>query len=114
MTAAEYQAGAKPKRKYRNELTEVDGVTFASKAEARRYGELKLLEYAGEIYGLILQPRFVLEVNGVKITTYVADFEYRDREDRRTVEDVKGVRTTVYKLKKKLMYAVYGIEVTEV
>jgi hypothetical protein len=99
--------------KYGAIRTEVDGVTFASKAEARRYAELKLLERAGEIAQLELQPRYPLVVNGVKVATYVGDFRYIERGGL-VVEDTKGVRTPVYKLKAKLMLAVHGITVKEV
>jgi hypothetical protein len=101
--------------KYGAIRTEVDGITFASKAEARRYAELRLLLDAGAIYDLTLQPRFDLSVNGVKIGTYVADFRYVDGETHEIlVEDVKGVRTPVYRLKAKLVKALYGITVQEV
>ncbi len=83
--------------------------------EARRYQELRLLERAGEIRDLELQPRYPLRVNGRLICTYVADFRYWDvREGRQVVEDAKGVRTSTYKIKAKLMAAVHNIEVEEV
>ena len=99
--------------------TTVDGYRFASKAEARRYGEIKLLEKAGLIEKLMLQERFLLLVHGVKIGTYVADFSYMDCQGdtpERIVEDVKSrpTRTAVYRLKKKLVYALYGVEIREV
>ncbi len=104
--------------KYGAVKTEVDGFVFDSKAEARRYGELKLLEAAGEIRELQLQVPFHLDVNGVHVCDYVADFVYQTTDDgRRTtrvVEDAKGRRTPVYQLKKKLMRAVHGIEIREV
>jgi hypothetical protein len=101
--------------KYGAIRTEVDGVTFASRAEARRYVELKLLERAGEIECLELQPRYLLVVNGVKIGAYVGDFKYLDtRTGRRTVEDVKGVKTPVFRLKSKLVKALYDIDIVEV
>lgn len=103
--------------KYGAIKTEVDGLVFASKAEARRYGELRLLERAGKIAGLELQPRYRLVVNGVLIGTYVGDFRYEEDTaepfDPEVVEDVKGVKTPVYRLKKKLMKAIYGIEIRE-
>lgn len=110
------------KRKYRNIPTVFDGVTFASKKEARRYQELKLLERAGEITGLELQPKWPLVVNGVGIAKYHGDFAYRDNKHRMEingkliVEDVKSTatKTPVYKLKKKLMKAIYGIDIKEV
>jgi hypothetical protein len=69
---------------------------------------------AGTIYGLRLQPRYPLTVNGVKVGTYVADFAYVDAAGDDVVEDVKGVRTPVFKLKAKLMKAVHGITVEEI
>lgn len=105
-----------PKRnKYRARKIEVDGITFDSKAEARRYGELRLLEQAREISGLELQPKFDIKVNDKKICTWKGDFRYWCNRGRGWVlEDVKGVRTPVYRLKKKLVEALYDIEITEV
>lgn len=105
--------------KYGNRRVEADGVSFASAKEARRYGELKLLERAGEIAELRLQPRFPLIVNGVKVCTYVADFSYHPTfrgavMAQQTIEDVKGFKTDVYKLKAKLFHALHGFPVTEV
>jgi hypothetical protein len=99
--------------KYGAKKTEVDGYVFDSRAEARHYSDLKLREMAGEITLLALQPRFELIVNDKKIGTYVADFSYTENGNR-IVVDVKGMRTPVYRLKKKLMYAIYGIEIQEV
>jgi hypothetical protein len=100
--------------KYNATRTTVDGITFASKREAKRYSELKLLEMAGEIKELVLQPRYPLKVNEQLITTYVADFRYDDCKSKRSiVEDTKGFRTPEYRIKKKLMLAIYGIEVFE-
>lgn len=92
--------------------TEVDGITFASKREATRYSALKLLQRAGQITELTLQPRFKLDVNGVHICTYVGDFQYRSVKSGRLVcEDAKGVETPVFKLKRLLMRAIHGIDV---
>lgn len=99
--------------KYRNVITEVDGIKFRSRKEARRYSELLLMKKAGAIRDLELQPRYPLEINGVKIGTYVADFIYRDRSGV-VVEDTKGVKTKDYVMKKRLMLAIYGIDVKEV
>ena len=99
--------------KYGNRRTVVDGLTFDSAKEARRYGELKLLERAGQITALELQPAFRLVVNNCLICTYKADFTYLDAEKQRIVEDVKGMKTPVYRLKKKLMLAVHGVEIFE-
>lgn len=99
--------------KYRNIPTTIDGVTFASKKEARRYQELKLMQKANAITDLTLQPVFPIEVNGQKICKYLADFQYREN-GKLVVEDAKGVLTPAYRLKKKLVKALYGIEVKEV
>ena len=100
-------------RKYRNEPTEVDGHKFDSLAEARRYKDLKRLQEAGEISQLRLQPRYPIVVNGIPVCVYVADFSYIGSTGV-VVEDVKGMRTAVYRLKAKLMRAVHGIDITEV
>jgi len=100
--------------KYRNIPKRVDGILFQSTKESRRYSELKALQQAGVIQDLELQPKFKLEVNGVHITTYYADFRYHDNERRaEVVEDVKGMRTQLYILKKRLMKALLAIEVEE-
>ncbi len=106
--------------KYGAKKTEVNGFTFDSKREAKRYQELLLLAEAGEISGLELQPRFdlmagneVLRFKSGRKATYVADFRYKDRANRTVVEDVKGIRTSVYKLKWAIMAAM-GIEVREI
>lgn len=98
--------------KYGNKKTEIDGITFASRREANRYAELKLLERAGEIQGLSLQPVYDLIVNDMKICRYVADFRYFENKQI-IVEDSKGFKTRDYRIKKKLMKAVFGIEVRE-
>ena len=95
--------------------TTVDGIEFDSKAEARRYGELKLLERAGKIKNLERQPRYDLEVNGVKIGFYKADFRYWDQAtSQHVVEDVKGMRTPVFAIKAKLMKALHRVEIVEI
>lgn len=100
-------------RKYKNIPTEVDGIKFASKAEARRYADLKLLERAGEICFLKLQPRYPLTVEGLHVCTYVGDFEYVETKTGRVVtEDKKGVKTPAFVIKAKLFHALYGREVT--
>lgn len=106
--------------KYNAKRTTVDGITFASQKEARRYQELKLLERAGKIHSLELQRRYPLKVEGELICTYVADFVYGESDGTtiksavRIVEDTKGFQTREYKIKKKLMKAIYGIEIQEV
>ena len=103
--------------KYNAKKTVVDGITFDSRKEAERYKELKALERVGKIDKLELQPRFVLmdgfryEGKAIRKIEYVADFLYRDLSTYElVVEDVKGVKTDVYKLKKKLFLKRYGDE----
>jgi len=103
--------------KYHNKKTVIDNVTFDSLAEAHRYSELKLMEMAGEISYLELQPKFPIIVNGKKIATYIADFRYKTKDGLVIIEDVKSSATRklpVYRLKKKLIAALYGVEVMEV
>ena len=101
--------------KMRNVRTSVDGHTFDSLSEAQRYGELKIEELAGSISDLDVHQRFSLDVNGVHICDYEADFTYR-RNGRFVVEDVKSTATVtrLYRVKKKLMLAVLGITIQEV
>lgn len=117
--------------KYHSKKINVDGIKFASKKEARRYSQLKLLERAGEISDLQLQVKFELiptqfeevEVNGKirrgkcveRSISYYADFVYIDNSTGETVvEDAKGMKTEVYKIKKKLMLYIHGIKIKEV
>ena len=101
--------------KYRNRKTEVDGIQFDSKLEAQRYKQLKLMERAGEISDLQLQHTFILlggyrNGNGrsIRPITYVCDFKYQDADGRSVVEDVKGMKTDVYRIKKKLFEERYA------
>lgn len=108
--------------KYRNKKITIDGITFDSIKESKRYQELKLLERAKEISGLKLQPQFELQPsfkkNGkiYKKITYKADFMYFDNRLNKTiVEDVKGFKTEVYKLKKKMFeYNFENLELREI
>lgn len=113
--AKAFGVGGKKQSKYRAVRTTIDGVTFASKREAKRFCELKAMQQAGEISDLELQPVFPIKVNGVLACKYVADFRYRKHAQTTiVVEDVKGMKTPVYRLKKKLVEAIYGIEIVEV
>ena len=107
------------RNKYRAKRTTIDGMTFDSKAESRRYKQLKLLERVGDIEHLECQPRYVLE-EGFKNTgldgkarkiqpiAYIADFKYYDKQRGVwIVEDVKGKRTEVYRIKRKLFLKRY-------
>lgn len=93
--------------KYRAKKTVIDGIKFDSKKEAKRYIVLKALERNGDIENLTLQPRFLLQEgfrkNGkaYRKIEYVADFMY-EQDGKLIIEDVKGIKTDVYKLKQKL------------
>jgi len=100
--------------KYRNQPCVIDGHRFASKAEGKRYSELKLLERGNYITDLKLQPRHQLKIGSDVVCTYVGDFSYIDDKGKYILEDVKGVKTSVYRLKKKLTKAILGIEITEI
>lgn len=104
--------------KYHNtKITTADG-TFDSMRELHRWSELKLMERAGLISGLVRQYRFEVipkqRVNGrtVKPCYYIADFCYL-QDGQMVVEDCKGMKTDVYKIKKKLMLWRYGIDIKE-
>ena len=106
----------KPKKsKYGAVKTEVDGIMFDSKREASRYQELQLLEQAGEIINLRLQVPFELipkSKYGMPIR-YIADFTYNDLNGQLIVEDAKGVKTPVYRLKRRMMAEIYNIDIKE-
>ncbi len=94
--------------KYKSRVAEVAGLRFDSQAEARRYSELALLEAAGAITGLEVHPRFELQPaftdsSGKRwaAITYEADFSYTE-DGAPIVEDVKGMQTAVFRLKRKL------------
>ena len=100
------------RRKYRNVPTIVDNIQFDSKKEAARYRELRLLERAEKIQNLMCQPRYRLEINEVLICHYAGDFSYTE-DGQNIVEDCKGMKTQVYKLKAKLMKALHGVTIRE-
>lgn len=109
--------------KYHSKKVVVDGITFDSEREARRYGELMALRLAGEIRDLELQKSFELipvqrDSAGRVIeraVRYKADFYYYDVRCRcYVVEDTKGVRTDDYIIKRKLMLYVHGIRIREI
>lgn len=109
--------------KYGSVKQQVMGITFDSKAEARRFMELKALEAAGQIDCLELQKRFLLlsskrNADGYleRETAYVADFVYVDSSGETVVEDTKSVatRTPEYVIKRKLMLHIHGITIREI
>ena len=99
--------------KYRAQPTIIDGRKFPSKVEAKRYLELKRQEKLGLVSDLTCQPRFKLGTEDGHICVYVGDFKYK-RDGRQVIEDVKGVRTDVYVLKRKMMRVLLGLHVVEV
>lgn len=118
--------------KYKNQKVVAFDKEFPSILEANRYGELLMLQKAGEITDLKTQVPFVLipekrepaivgRRGGIKKgkliergIIYVADFVYKDKYGNKVVEDTKGVKTKDYKLKRKLMLHVHGIRIKEV
>ena len=110
--------------KFRNKKVHLDGYTFDSQAEAKHYKfTLKPRLEAGEISHLEIHPRIRCELNGRKICDYIADFRYLDvsfagpqgQQGMTVVEDVKGYKTDVYRLKKKLVEAMFpGTKICEI
>lgn len=101
--------------KYKNRKTTADGILFDSAKEAGRYQELKLLERAGMIHDLRRQVKFELIPKcGKELPCcYIADFVYTEG-GRTVIEDVKGVRTKEYIIKRKLMNWRYDIQIREI
>ena len=91
--------------------TVINGIRFASKAEARRYQELALLEKNHLITNLELQPSYQISINNKKICRYIADFRYTTPDGVEHIEDVKGIETPMFKLKRKLMKACLDLEI---
>jgi hypothetical protein len=107
------------KGKYNAAGLRIDGIFFHSKAEGERYVQLKALLADGTIERLMLQPSFDCVVNNSKVCQYRADFEYdivdeRGSVIRTVIEDVKGMRTDIYKIKKKLVEACFGMRILEI
>lgn len=117
MTLKEYMNTPNKKSRYNKygaKKTEYNGVTFDSKAEAHRAYELDMLKRSGEVIDIEYQPVFEVVVEGKKICKYKADFKVTYSDGHIEIEDVKGVKTPVYKLKKKLVEAIYNIEIIEI
>lgn len=120
-TASSATASATPTRagKYNARGRRIDGIWFASEAEAIRYMQLKEMQEKGLIDKLTTQVNFRCIVSGKLICTYRADFQYMLLDERgnsvdRVVEDVKGMITDVYRIKKKLVEAVFSFEIKEI
>ena len=96
--------------KYRNKITYIDGIRFDSKREATYFLYLRDLEKRGTIKNLQLQTKMPFKIDGKTIFTYKPDFEYDDVFGHHII-DVKGLETTVFPLKKKLIQAQYKCEI---
>jgi hypothetical protein len=92
--------------KFNARKTEVDGIIFDSKAEAERYGTLKLLERAKQVRSVSVKPEYPLKVNGVLIGYFTPDFGYFEG-GRNFVDDVKGVVTAEASLRMRIFMACY-------
>ena len=101
--------------KYFAKKTVAMGLKFDSRWEAERWGQLKAMERAGVVTQLERQVKYELSINDVKICDYIADFRYLLEEEnglsKLVVEDAKGILTPEFKLKKKMMKAIHGIDI---
>jgi|SRR5579885_1746013 len=119
MSAQEYRAYLEThektgkRSKYRSKKVKENGRTYDSKHEFNRHKENLKREERGEISSLRYHVIYPLEVNGVLITEYEADFVYMEN-GKLIVEDAKGFPTPEYVIKRNLMKAIYGIEIREV
>lgn len=106
-TSAPRESESKRKSKYGSKRITVDGILFDSKREARRYELLKQMHKAGEIQGFHRQVQFDLE-GGV---IYRCDFLIHHLDGSYVFEDVKGVRTKEFNMKRRMVRARYGVEI---
>lgn len=113
VTAPANLPGAEPKLKYGNSITEVDGIRFDSRKEAKYYEDLLWQQRTGAVKSIELQPEFVLqpgyEVAGKKIRPiiYKADFKVTEADGHIYYVDTKGMKTPVYLIKKKMLLYKY-------
>jgi hypothetical protein len=98
------------RHKFRAKPCEADGIKFASKKEHKRYQQLKILQNSGEILFFLRQVPFHLQAS----VKYVCDFLIFWTNGEVTIEDVKGVKTDMYIVKKKMVEATYPITIQEV
>lgn len=115
MTIEQYNdlVGSKKKSKYGNKKTVYNGFTYDSKKEAAYAQELDLRVRAGDIHSWERQVPLEIKVNDRKICKYIADFLVKYANGKQEFVDVKGMKTDVYRLKKKLVEAIYGITIIE-
>lgn len=119
LTAAGVEQAGKKAGKFQKSQIEIDGYLFDSNGEASRYEDLKFLRLAGDIDHLNVHEPFVLEVNGVKVGVYTADFTYvwntGPNKDQLIIEDVKSsgtIKTEAFRLRARLFHAVTGYQIT--
>ena len=110
-TIVTLEAMAKKQQKYHAESLTIDGHRFDSLAEAKRYGELHMLQMTKAIETLIVHPKFPIYIAGTKICDVVLDFQYV-KDHQFIYEDVKGFDNPLSRLKRKLLEAVYGFKVS--
>lgn len=112
MSAQQFKATVKPKNKYGAKRTVMDGITFDSRRESEVYADLLIRHRAGEITDLVRQRQFNIVVNGELIGRYTADFSFNDLlAQRERIWDVKGVLTREFKRTKKLIKALYNVDI---
>ena len=97
--------------KYGAKKVKLDGYTFDSKMEAKRYGELKLLEKEGTIENLEVHPLYFIAVRGIHVCKVILDFRYLVHKITWVYEDVKGHDNALSRLKRKMVEAQLGIKV---
>ncbi len=109
---------AQKPRKYKNQPVEINGIRFDSRKEGERYDQLRFMQRNGVIRDLEVHPRFPLVVHGQDCGVYEGDFAWVDPETgERVVEDVKSPATRklpTYRLKRRLVWALYGLTIREV
>ena len=110
----QFSNGLPAKRsKYFNKITEVDGIKFDSAREAQYYCQDKLKIKAGILKKVDRQVPFVVKIKGIKCFAYIADFVEYYPDGSYDVIDVKGFKTDIYKLKKRIVEAYFGIKIIE-
>lgn len=120
LTGTSDKKSSEKKSKYNAVKTSVDGIKFDSKKEAEHYAYLKMLESSGEITNLKRQvsyqffPSFKVNGHTYRSREYIADFVYTDKNGNEVIEDVKGMRNSLYKLKRTLFAYFFHKEIKEI
>jgi len=114
ITAAEFKKLKAKKSKYKAKKVVFDGIKFDSIKECNRYKQLLLMQKAGEVVKIELQPRYDIIINSNFCGFYKADFKLYYSDGRIDIEDVKGMKLPIYNLKKKIVEAMYNIKIIEI